>query len=47
MSLPDPHLLSRGEEARHRHTETWQAWLGHAFARAARRMLRDLMRAIF
>ena len=47
MSLPDPHLLSRGGEPRHHRELSWQDWFGRAFARAARRMFRDLVRLIF
>lgn len=47
MSLPDPRALSRGDEARPRREQSWQDWFGHAFARTARRMFRDLLRAIF
>lgn len=47
MSLPDPHALSRGDAARPRREQSWQDRLGRDFARAARRMLHELLRAIF
>lgn len=47
MSLPDPRALSRDGEGRPRREQSWQDWLGHTFARAVRRALRDLFRSIF
>lgn len=47
MSLPDPRALSRGGETPARHEQGWRDWLARAFARAARRMFHDLLRAIF
>lgn len=49
MSLPEPHAFSLSEAAGRRShgEETWQDWLGRAFARAVRRAYRDVLRAIF
>ena len=47
MPLPDPHVLSRDDEAHPRRERSWQEWIGREFARAARKMVRDLLRAIF
>ncbi|SFM68413.1 DNA/RNA non-specific endonuclease [Methylobacterium pseudosasicola] len=47
MALPDPKAAARADEHRPRHEQTWQDWLSREFNRAVRKVLRDLMRAIF
>lgn len=50
MALPEPHALSRGDEARQRRETRepgWQDWFTRELARTARKALRDLVRSIF
>ena len=53
MSLPEPRTYARGDEAgtssrgRHRDPESFDAWAKDQLYRLARRLWRDLMRAIF
>jgi len=53
MDLPEPRTASRGDEAggsprgRHREPESFEAWARDQLHRLARRLWRDLMRAIF
>lgn len=47
MTLPDPRAGARSEGHRPRPEQGWQDWLGHELHRAARKVLRDLLRSIF
>lgn len=47
MSLPDPHVGTRSDEHRPRREETWQDWLRREGYRVLRRLVHDLVRAIF
>jgi endonuclease G len=53
MTLPEPRTFSRGDEAgaaprgRHRDGDSFEAWARDQLHRLARRLWRDLMRAIF
>jgi endonuclease G len=53
MTLPEPRTYARGDEAgasprgRHRDPDSFDAWARDQLSRLARRLWRDLMRAIF
>ncbi|MCJ2125538.1 DNA/RNA non-specific endonuclease [Methylobacterium sp. J-077] len=47
MALPDPKAAARADEHRPRREQSWQDWLSRELNRAVRKLLRDLMRAIF
>ncbi|MBP1180302.1 endonuclease G [Methylobacterium sp. PvR107] len=47
MILPDPHASARSDEHRPRREETWPDWLRREGYRVLRRLVHDLLRAIF
>jgi endonuclease G, mitochondrial len=47
MNLPDPHAFTRGDERRPRQDQSWQDWLQREGHRALRKIVRDLLHAIF
>ncbi len=47
MSLPDPHASARADEHRPRREETWQDWFRREAHRVLRKLVHDLLRAIF
>ena len=47
MTLPEPHAFSRDDEHRPRQEQTWQDWLQREGRRVLRKLVRDLLHAIF